>query len=293
MDNNKIITIVTPTYNRAYTLHLGYNSLREQNRDKFTWLIIDDGSTDNTSCLVEGWIEENKIDISYYKKKNEGKPSAINMSIELCKTPLWVCVDSDDFISTDAINIIEKKYYEIKDDPSLCGMLAIRSDKNGNPLKNKRIPQEVKYARFNDIRYKYNILVDPILVYKTEVIKKYRYPIIKGEKFIAESYVYDQIDQKYKYMILQESLYCCEYLEDGLSANVYNLLKKNPKGYFLTKKQSIELSINKRMLFKQTILCLVAARLCGKKNVILLMPKKIIAFFLYPISYYVYLKRFT
>jgi len=103
MFNEKRITVFTPTYNRAYILNRLYESLKKQSSKSFLWLIIDDGSTDNTEELVNAWIRENIIEIRYYKQENGGKQRAHNKAVELCDTELFICVDSDDYLTENAI----------------------------------------------------------------------------------------------------------------------------------------------------------------------------------------------
>lgn len=289
------ITIFTPTYNRAYRLENCYRSLLRQTNKDFVWMIVDDGSVDNTEQLVKTWIAENKIDITYIKQENKGKPSAVNLGIELANTELWVCVDSDDYISDNAVETVYKHYKEIKHNSSVCGMLAVRTHINGKSLGDKEIPKHINFTTFSDLRYKYKISVDIVLIFKTEILKNYRYPIIPGEKFIGESFIYNKIDQKYKYLVLREDIYYCEYLEDGLSAKVNENLRKNCKGYTLLKKQCIELAPNLRVKLKQIILytcgCIMdkdsSFTLCIKKS-----PAGLLTFLLYPVSFIYCKKRF-
>ena len=100
------VTVFTPAYNRAYTLGRLYESLLKQTDKRFCWLIVDDGSTDQTEELVSNWIKENRIDIEYYKQENQGKPAAHNTGVELTKTELFTCVDSDDYLTDNAVGEI-------------------------------------------------------------------------------------------------------------------------------------------------------------------------------------------
>lgn len=289
------VTIFTPTYNRAYILENCYKSLLRQTDKRFVWLIVDDGSTDNTEELVKRFIVENKIDITYIKQENKGKAFSVNVGIEKADTELWVCVDSDDYLADDAIEIIYKNYEVIEDNNNICGMMALNTYTNGLIVGGKRIPQDVRFATLCDIRYKYNISADPVFFFKTEILKNYRYPIIDGEKFMGLSYVYDQIDQKYKYMILQDDLYYCEYLEDGISKNKDNIIKRNPKGYTILKKQCVKFAPNFKIKIKQTILytcgCIMDKdsnfSICVKNS-----PAKILTLLLYPMSSLYFKKRF-
>ncbi len=101
-----ILTVFTPTYNRAFTLHLCYESLKRQSCKDFVWLIIDDGSSDNTRELVNSWIAENTVSIQYYYQENQGMHGAHNAAYERIETELNVCIDSDDYMADHAIEKI-------------------------------------------------------------------------------------------------------------------------------------------------------------------------------------------
>ncbi len=135
---SKLITVFTPTYNRKDTLKECYESLLKQRNKNFRWQIIDDGSTDGTEKLVDEWIGEKLIDIDYIKKRNGGKASAINFSLNNCDTLLWFCLDSDDYLFSDAIDIIVDNYKRIENNDDLCGMFGLRSNPDGSPMQNKK-----------------------------------------------------------------------------------------------------------------------------------------------------------
>lgn len=225
----KLLTIFTPTYNRAYILPELYRSLCKEPSDSFIWLIVDDGSTDNTQELVENWQRENLIEIVYFKQENGGKMRAHNKGVELCTTPLFFCIDSDDQIATGAVEKILETHQTLRDDESLGGIAAKRLIIN--KLASKDLPDQ-KRSTLHNI-YASGFKGDTSLVFKTDILKEFPFPEIDGEKFVTEGYVYDQIDQKYELLILNEYLMRCEYQEDGYTFNADSLYLKYPKGWAL------------------------------------------------------------
>ena len=123
----ELVTVFTPTYNRAYTLERLYNSLVEQTNNSFVWLIVDDGSTDNTAQLVNKFIAENKINIQYHCQENAGKSQAHNKGVALCETELFVCVDSDDYLAPNAIERVTHHWNYAKSLENCIGIFALRS----------------------------------------------------------------------------------------------------------------------------------------------------------------------
>lgn len=280
----KMITIFTPTYNRGYILRRCYKSLQKQTSKNFKWQIVDDGSTDNTKDIVNEFIAEGKISIDYYYKKNGGKVSAINTSLELSETELWLCLDSDDYLFSSAVEIIEKEYESIRNIPEICGLFALRSNRDGEPMQGKNIPRSIKYATQFEIRYKYKILPEYVQVYKTDIINQFRYPLFKDEKYMPLSYIQDQIDAKYKFKIIRDPVMVCEYLEDGITKNQKKLVKNNPLSYTEFKRQQICYAPNIKFKIKACITYNTGNILSGNMHILKDSPSKILTILCYPIG---------
>lgn len=225
----KLLTIFTPTYNRAGFLPACYQSLLLQTDKSFIWQVVDDGSIDNTRPIIEGFIRQGELEIEYIFKPNGGKASAVNASLEKTNTPLWLCLDSDDTLLPEAVRIIADNYPQIKDEPSLCGLFAVRSHANGQPMGGKAIPAGLDAATQGYIRYKKKVPPEYVQAYKTDIVRAFPFPVFAGETFMPESFAQDQIDQKYRFKILQKPLMVCQYLPNGLTHNYYRLIARNPQ----------------------------------------------------------------
>lgn len=225
----KLITILTPTYNRGYILSKAYQSLLQQTNKNFEWLIIDDGSVDNTKELINGFIEENKINIRYFLKKNGGKHTAVNEGVKLAKGYYTIILDSDDFLTDDAIEKINYYWEKYNNNKKIAclSFLKIYSDKRS--VSKPYIGTEVIS---NDIDFKYNkgITGDMSEVYRTSILKKYPFPVFDDERFLSEAIVWNKIAFKYDTVFINKGIYVCEYLEDGLSYSCLKLRYNNPIG---------------------------------------------------------------
>ena len=292
MQDKHLITVVTPTYNRAYILHKAYESLKKQTCKSFCWMIIDDGSTDDTDELVKKWINENEIDIYYYKKDNGGKASALNLALDKVNTTYIVCLDSDDTFAYNAIEIALEQLKKIKNNARYCGILALRHSPDGKVLGGKEIPAGITGITLSELTDKYKIRSELICFYKTEIIKKYRFPVIQGEKFISPGYLQHELGRKYKYFISRETFCYCEYLDDGLTRNKINIIKKNPKGYTLVKSQSFELSKNIIPKIKHCIMYIAGSILSRDRKFIENSPNKFMTILCYPLGWLAYKIRF-
>ena len=195
----KRLTVFTPTYNRKGNLKKLYESLLRQTVSDFIWIIVDDGSTDGTEDLVRQWISESKIVIQYHFQDNSGKMIAHNKGVLLSTTELFVCVDSDDYLTDNAVELILKYYECIATDDSLCGIVAYKS------ISKNQFPRRIESSTLSNL-YHCGFRGETTLVFKTDVLRHYLFPVIEGEKFITEGYVYDQIDDTYKYLVLREIL---------------------------------------------------------------------------------------
>lgn len=252
------LCIFTPTYNRRDYLMRCYESLIAQTCKDFTWQIIDDGSNDDTENLVMKWIMDGCISIGYYYQDNAGKIKAMKRSLLLCQEELWMCLDSDDYLFENAVEIILNNYRKIEKKESVAGMIAVRSNKQGFPMQGEKFQKKVElipeYLRFIDFRYKYKIPPEYIQIYKTKIIKRFSYPDFEGEKFMPESSSYCLIDKSYKLLKIIDALMVSIYQEDGLTKNHSKIVRMNPKGYTYTHAVIVECA--------PTIRCFIHSAIC-------------------------------
>lgn len=212
-----MITVFTPTYNRAHLLPKLYESLCKQTFKNFEWLIIDDGSSDNTTSIVDGFIKENKIIIRYTKQPNGGKHRAINHGVQEAKGELFFIVDSDDSLTPDAIEWIHNESKNIVDD-RFAGLSGLRIHPNGNKIGGGDKFGIIETDAIS-IRDKYKVRGDLAEIYKTKVLKNYPFPDIEGEKFCSEGLVWGRIAERYIMRYVYHGIYVCEYLSNGLTDN--------------------------------------------------------------------------
>lgn len=229
-----ILTIFTPAYNRAHTIRRTYKSLISQTNKNFIWLVVDDGSTDETESLIADWITDNIIQIQYIKQQNQGMHGAHNTAYANIQTELNICIDSDDFMPHDAVDKI-LKFWEANKSDNYAGIIGLDQREDGSIIGTP-FPDVLKETTLQGF-YANGGKGDKKLVYRTDVIKQYPdYPIFEGEKYVGLAYKYMLIDQDYKLLILNEPLVTVEYQTDGSSYNMYNQYWKNPKGFSFFRK---------------------------------------------------------
>lgn len=228
------ITVFTPAYNRGYIIEKLYRSLQRQTFRDFEWIVIDDGSTDDTPEKFARFLEEtNDFPIRYIQIPNGGKHRAINRGVAMAEGALFFIVDSDDYLTDDALKIIDKVEKSLPaSDTSFAGVCGSRG----------YTPEELIGSTFEgeflDItmldRDKHKISGDKAEVFYTEILKKYPFPEFPGENFLTECVVWDRIAADgYRLRFFNEIIYVCNYLPDGLSAHAGINLHKCPKGYGL------------------------------------------------------------
>ncbi len=248
----KKITVFTPTFNRAYCLHQLYESLLRQTNQDFCWLIIDDGSTDATKLLVSKWIEKGLFEIRYVYKENEGMHTGYNKAYELIETELNVCIDSDDFMTDDAIEKV-LKFWKEKGNPNFAGIVALDATKDGNILGEK-FPENLASSTLEDLYHKHKIPGDKKLIYNTSIVKNYpKYPVFKGEKFVPLGTLYLQIDKDFELLCMNEVICVVEYMEDGSTRNIFNQYVNNPKGFRFARLNTVKYSNYLKVKFTSLI----------------------------------------
>ena len=221
-----ILTVFTPVYNRAYILGKLYESLLVQTCKEFEWIIVDDGSTDDVARLVEKWINEEKIDIRFFRQENGGKHRAINRGVAESSGELFFIVDSDDHLTPDAVEWILRDYQEIRLDRNIAGIGFMRCDSKGIKI-GSQLPFDRKICDAFCLTYQYRATGDMAEVYKTEILKKYPFPETK-DRFCPEALVWFRIADKYQILWINRCIYVCEYLTDGLTNKITKIHHLSP-----------------------------------------------------------------
>lgn len=225
-----ILSIVTPTYNRAYTLPRLYKSLLQQTNRNFEWIVVDDGSTDETEKIINDWILKSDIRIIYQKKENGGKHTALNYAHQFIKGKLTLIADSDDWLTDDAVESILNDWESYESRKEICGLCYLIGKDKKNSLGNYRFRSKVTVSDFIDIKVKDTNSCDSCEVIRTSVLKEFPFPEYYGEKYIGESYLWYNTALKYKMVFINKIIYIAEYLPDGLSRSGRKLRIECPNG---------------------------------------------------------------
>lgn len=266
----KTISVLTPTYNRKDLLPKLYDSLANQTDMDFVWIIIDDGSTDETEMLVSEFINQAGFDIIYRKKKNGGKHTALNYGCQFIESPLTFIVDSDDYLTEDAIAIIKEKYNCYASEMDLCGLSFLRGKPTGGYLSDSGVPEEGLKESYVQCRINREIGGDMAEVWITECLKEFPFPEYAGEKFLGEDLVWIRMSEKYKLRYFNNVIYMSDYRDDGLTNNRRKHNIKSPNGCVDRAKAFLESDSKLKVKIKAMLQYQIYGRFAGKKSVDLL-----------------------
>lgn len=287
------ITIFTPTYNRAHLLERLYKNLSEQEYQNFEWLIIDDGSTDNTREIIENYKREGKLNIQYFYKENGGKHTAINFGLEKAQSDIFFLLDSDDFLEKSATKVVAEKWDVIRNTPSLCGIVGLSKFLN-KEVRTDAFPEDDWVVSFTDIYFKYKILGDKPVAFKTSVMKEFPFPEKQGIHFVFEAVSWHEMAKKYNVLAVNDLLQYKEYTEDGITRNTYK--KDYVKGlafsfFHLVKNRTYPFAKYPHHFLWNYIHLAINSLLSGESyfNQLSLIDKIIYLMF-YPRAYYTYSK---
>ena len=260
------ITLFTPTYNRAYILDRLYRSVQRQTFRSFEWLIIDDGSADGTEELVKSWIEEkNDFPIRYCKVKNGGKCRAINRALDLAQGELFFTMDSDDYLTDDALQKVDAWEKTLPKDGKFC---AVAGNLGTSPWETPNAPLPEPFLDANAMqRYPQpgKTLIDGerALVFYTHIHRKYKYPEFEGETFMTEAVAWNRMaNDGYQVRFFNDVIWVYEYRDDGLTRAGSSIFLKNPRGYglWLREKAAFEhASVMQRLRMIYTFTCDLSA----------------------------------
>ena len=284
MSENCLLTVFTPAYNRAHTLPRTYESLCKQSRKDFVWLIVDDGSRDNTRELVEEWQRrDNGFKIRYIYKENGGMHTAHNEAYRNIDTVLNVCIDSDDFLAEGAVEKIYAKWEEFKDD-GYAGIIGLDADTNGEVV-GAGFSAEMRETTLTGY-YASGGKGDKKLIYRTDVIKSVpAYPVFKGEKYTGLSYKYIVVAQQYKLFVLNEVVCNVEYQEDGSSNTMYLQYLKNPNGFAFMRRVNLMYPTSKKRLLMECIHYCSSSQIAHNRNYIKESPRKALTILCTPLGW--------
>lgn len=277
------LTVFTPTYNRAHTLPRTYESLVKQDCKEFIWLIVDDGSTDQTEELVRKWqAEKTGFEIRYIYKPNGGMHTAHNTAYENIDTELNVCIDSDDSMAEGAVSAILNKWKQVKH-KGYAGLIGLDANFSGEII-GKGFPKGMRETTLAGY-YAAGGTGDKKLVYRTDIIKKYPpYPVFPGEKYVALAYKYRLIDQDYKLAVIDQILCNVEYQIDGSSGTMWKQYVKYPQGFAFWRKICMQYPESKRRMLVDCVHYVSSSLLAGNLHFIKESPRKILTIFAIPMG---------
>ena len=229
------ITVFTPTYNRAPLLHRLYESLCRQSYTDFEWVIVDDGSSDDTREVVARFERnpENSFPIRYFYKENGGKHTAINRGVKEAKGELFFILDSDDSLPEEALAQVAEHYKEIKDDETFGGVCGFMAHHDGTVIGKGR-SDGVTVMSSIEMRYRHHITGDMCEVFRTAVLKEFPFPEIEGERFCPEQLIWFRIAQLYKLKLFRDVVYYRDYLDGGLTDRIVKIRMHSPIASMMT-----------------------------------------------------------
>ena len=289
-----MITLFTPTYNRAHLLSRLYNSILMQDVIDVEWLIVDDGSIDDTEALIENFKKESIINIRYYKKSNGGKHTAINFGLQYAKGELFFIIDSDDVLAENALKIIKTHYQSIKNNDKICGIVGLSQYIDKQEIVGDYFLKNDWEVSFADIYLKYHLKGDKSVAFKTEVLKKYPFPEKQGIRFVFEAVVWHEMSKKYKVLAINNIIQYKEYTNEGITRNTYkkDYLRGLAFSFFhLIKNKTYPLLKYPHHFFWNYIHLAINSLLSGESYYKQLsLIDKMLYLILYPRAYYTFLK---
>ena len=238
--NNSVIhpfiTILTPTYNRASLLPRLFDSLLRQTNKDFEWIVVDDGSTDDTREVVANLKEKcgGAFPMGYVYKANGGKHMAINIGAERARGELLFIADSDDLLTDDALETVANSWHDISDDKSFAGIAGLDITMDTREVIGSGLPQEHIDCNAIDIRYRHHVTGDMKEVFRTEVLREFPFPEFHSERFCPEQLVWFRIAHRYKLRYVNKPIYIAEYQPDGITAGITRARMKSPSASMLT-----------------------------------------------------------
>ena len=266
-----MITVFTPTYNRGYLLNRLYKSLCHQEYKGFEWVIVDDGSSDDTNSVVEIILSKHSIEnfpIFYYKKENGGKHTAVNIGVQKAHEDLFFIADSDDILPSNALQTVAEVWEQTKYDNFIGGICGFDGDINDGSIIGRGFPKEVHLSNIElsnninigyidattrDVRFKLKVDGDMKEVFRTSVLREFPFPEIKGERFCPEVLIWNRIASKYKLRHINKIIYLVEYQKDGITSAITRSRMNSPIASTMTYAEMLDYNISLKWKIRSAI----------------------------------------
>lgn len=266
-----MVAVLTPTYNRADCLANLYDSLCAQTDKSFKWYIVDDGSTDNTEETVKSLVEKATFQIEYIKKTNGGKHTAINEGLRHIDEELTFIVDSDDTVTSNAVEIVLNYYEKYKSNDKICGFSFLRRFPNGE-INGKPFANDELIGSYIDVRVNGDDThADKAEVYFTKCLKEFPFPEYDGEKFLGEDLVWIRMARKYDTVHINKAIYIGNYLEGGLTNNRRKHNIASPVGCMHRAEEFMEKDVKFKYRIKGALQYIIYGKFAGYKIIRLII----------------------
>lgn len=247
-----LVTVATPTYNRASLLPRLYQSLCSQTCSDFEWIVVDDGSTDKTQEVVDRFIKEAEIPIRYIRKENGGKHTAVNVAANEAQGELFFIADSDDWLTGTAIEEVIQAFTSIRDDKNFAGICGLDEYADGT-IVGSGLPKTTIDATPQEIREVWHVRGDLKEVFRTEIMRKFAFPEIPGERFCPEILVWNRISRHYKLRYFNRPIYMVEYQPDGLTSGITRARMKSPIASMMTYSEWFDMLSSTKLKLRMAI----------------------------------------
>lgn len=289
-----LLTVFTPTYNRVHSLPRLYGSLQDQTDMRFEWLVVDDGSEDGTEDLISKWMVDSPFPIRYIRQENSGKHVAHNRGAREAYGRLFMCVDSDDWLEPFAVETILADSTALDTEESLLYPRLFATQ----TALDTWFPAGVGKIEFADMRMKYNLAIETAIVFNASVLRRHPFPVIEGERYMPEGSAYYDFRYPECFLIRDTAFYRCEYLDGGLTRNIWSNWLNNPIGTTLSLKKRYSAAsrysgfdgMRERLSALAGLESLNMA--LGEKTFANCPVKSPLAFFAFPVAMYLCHKRF-
>lgn len=259
----KTLAILTPTYNRAELLERLYKSLCRQTCTDFKWYIVDDGSSDHTKSVVSGFQTTN-FEIEYIYKENGGKHTACNVGFERIRETLTFIVDSDDYLTDDAVETVVADWERYGHGDHIGGLIYHRMNMEGTVIGDPYVGGDVVVSSYVDMRINKNVSGDNAEIYRSDILKQMRFPEIKNETFMSEAVLWHRISEVgYRLVYISKAIYYCEYLAGGLTSQARKKQLLNPKGTMLHAEVHLMKGIRFPVRAKYMLMYIAIAKMAG------------------------------
>ncbi len=216
-----MFSLCVPTFNRAGMLPRFFAELSKQNSQLFELVIVNDGSSDDTSKAISELSSQASFRVRHVDQSRGGRARALNRALDEATGHFIVVLGDDDYLVPGALNRMRETWQSIPADERtlFCGVCGLAASEDGSILGD-RFPADVVDSDFFEMRVVNGVRGDKREAVLRSMVGSYRFKVFDDEMRVPTSSLWLHLAKSYRTRFVNEVWCTMQYLPDGLTRSL-------------------------------------------------------------------------